>query len=61
MTFFRSIVVLASVVLCIAFAYFFGHGLAVHEGRPMIYGFGFLLLGVALIALLTRDRVRGGW
>ena len=61
MTFFRSIVVLASVALCIAFAYFFGHGLAVHQVRPMIYGFGFLLLGVALIALLTRDRARSGW
>lgn len=61
MTFFRSIVLLASVGLCIAFAYFFGHGLAVHETRPMIYALGFLLLGVALIALLARDRVRGGW
>jgi hypothetical protein len=61
MTFFRSVVLLVSVALCIAFAYFFGHGLAVHEFRPMIYAAGFLLLGAGLIALLARDRVRGGW
>jgi hypothetical protein len=61
MTFFRSIVLLVSVSFCIAFAYFFGHGLAVHEIRPLLYSFGFLLAGIALIALLARDRVRGGW
>ena len=61
MNFFRSIVLLASVVLCVAFAYFFGHGLALHETRPMMYGFGLLLLGVALIWLLSRDRISGGW
>jgi hypothetical protein len=61
MTFFRSILLLASVVLCILFAYFFGHGLALHQLRPIIYSLGFLLLGIALIALLARDRVRSGW
>jgi hypothetical protein len=61
MTFFRSILLLVSVVLCIAFAYFLGHGLALHQTRPMFYALGFLLLGVALIALLARDRMRGGW
>jgi hypothetical protein len=61
MGFFRSVLMLASVLLCIAFAYFFGHGLALHETRPMIYGSGLLLLGAALIWLQSRDRARDGW
>jgi hypothetical protein len=58
MTFGRSILLLAAVCLCIAFAYFVGHGLAIHHTRPLIYGAGMLLAGAALIALLTRDRKR---
>jgi hypothetical protein len=49
------------VLLCIAFASFFGHGLALRETRPMIYGSGLLLLGAALIWLQSRDRARDGW
>jgi ABC-type uncharacterized transport system permease subunit len=59
MTFFRSILVLAAVCLCVAFAYFFGHALAVHSTRPIIYGIGLLVLGAGLIVFMNRrDRDR---
>lgn len=58
MTFLRSIGLLAAVCLCIAFAYFFGHGLAMHTVRPMIYGAGLLVLGAAILLFLGRDKVR---
>jgi uncharacterized membrane protein YadS len=56
MTFVRSIVIMIAVCLCIAFAYFLGHGLALHQTRPMIMGAGLLLAGAAIIAALSRDR-----
>jgi ABC-type uncharacterized transport system permease subunit len=59
MTFFRSILVLAAVCLCVAFSYFFGHALAVHSTRPIIYGLGLLVLGAVLIVFMNRrDRER---
>ena len=54
----RSFIVLIAVCLCIAFAYFVGHGLALHETRPMLIGTGLLLAGAAIIAALSRDRDR---
>lgn len=54
----RSVVLLVAVCLCIAFAYFFGHGLALHETRPMYIGAGLLLAGGAIIAALSRGRER---
>jgi hypothetical protein len=63
MTFLRSIAVLAAICACIAFAYFFGYGLAQHDVMPMVYGAGLLLAGAATLALLgrrDRDSARGG-
>jgi ABC-type uncharacterized transport system permease subunit len=61
MTFVRSFMVLAAVCLCVAFAYFFGHALAVHSTRPILYGAGLLLAGAALIVFMARrDRDRHG-
>ena len=54
MTFFRSIVLLASVVLCVAFALFTGHGLARHELMPIVWGVVFLAIGAGLIFLQAR-------
>jgi hypothetical protein len=57
MTFLRSILVLAAVCFCIAFAYFFGYGLATHDFMPMAYGAVILAVGAALLWLLgRRDR-----
>lgn len=64
MTFLRSFAVLAAVCLCVAFAYFVGHALAVHSTTPMLYGGALLFAGAALIAFLARrDRARhrGEW
>ncbi|HSJ25407.1 MAG TPA: hypothetical protein VK929_12090 [Longimicrobiales bacterium] len=59
MTFIRSVIVLAAVCLCIAFAYFFGHALAMHSTTPMIYGAGLLVAGAAIMWFLNRrDRER---
>jgi hypothetical protein len=58
MTFFRSIATLLAVCLCVAFAYFVGHALAVHSTTPMLYGAALLLAGAALIVLMAR-RDRG--
>jgi hypothetical protein len=58
MTFFRSIVLMAGVCLCISFAYFVGHGLSTHHTAPMIYGAGLLLLGAAILAALLRGGSR---
>lgn len=58
MTFIRSIVLLIGVCLCVSFAFFVGHGLSTHETAPMLYGTGLLLAGAAVLAALTRDRVR---
>jgi hypothetical protein len=57
MSFLRSIVLLTAVSLCIAFAFFVGYALAVHDMRPVLYGAGLLLLGAAVLAVLARaDR-----
>jgi hypothetical protein len=57
MTFLRSIAVLTAVCLCVAFAYFVGHGLAVHSTRPMFYGAGLLLAGAAMMWFMaSRDQ-----
>jgi hypothetical protein len=58
MSFFRSIAMLAGVCLCIAFAYFVGHGLSTGHMTPLLYGAGLLLAGAAILAGLSRDRVR---
>jgi hypothetical protein len=61
MTVLRSILVLAAVCLCVAFAYFFGHALAVKSMMPVMYGVGLLLAGAALIVFMgRRDRERKG-
>jgi hypothetical protein len=54
MTFIRSIVLLASVVLCVAFALFTGHGLATHELAPVLWGALLLALGAGLIFAQAR-------
>ena len=56
MTFLRSIVLLVGVCLCVAFAFFVGHGLSTHETEPMLYGTGLLLAGAAVLAALSRKR-----
>jgi hypothetical protein len=58
MTFLRSILVLTAVCLCIAFAYFFGHALAVHSVRPILYGAVLLLIGAGMLFLLGRRGER---
>ena len=58
MTFFRSILLMAGVCLCISFAYFLGHGLSTHHTQPIIYGAGLLLLGAAILAFLMRGTTR---
>ncbi|HEX6308604.1 MAG TPA: hypothetical protein VFZ69_10480 [Longimicrobiales bacterium] len=58
MGFFRSILLLAGVCLCVVFAYFLGHALSVHDTRPVLFGAGLLLAGAAILAALSRDRVR---
>ena len=54
MTYFRSIVLLASVVLCVAFALFTGHGLATHDLTPIVWGVAFLAVGAGMIFLQAR-------
>ena len=54
MSFFRSIVMLVSVALAIAFALFVGHGLAVHSTTPMMWGVLFLAAAAALVFLQYR-------
>jgi ABC-type glycerol-3-phosphate transport system permease component len=54
MTFFRSIVLLASAVLCVAFALFAGYGLARHEALPVVVGVVLLALGAALVFAQAR-------
>ena len=56
MSFFRSIALLAGVCLCVTFAYFVGHGLSTHHTAPILYGFGLLLAGAAILAALARRR-----
>ncbi len=59
MSFFRSIILLAAVCLCISFAYALGHALSTHHTEPIIIGVAALLLGAAILALLARrDRRR---
>jgi hypothetical protein len=58
----RSIVLLASVALAVAFALFVGHGIAVeHKAKPIMWGVIFLVAAVALAYLQIRadgKRVR---
>jgi hypothetical protein len=58
MGFFRSIALLTGVGLCVVFAYFIGHGLSTHHTAPLLWGVGLLLAGGAILAALSRDRVR---
>ena len=56
MSFFRSIVLLTSVVLLVAFAYFIGHALSSHSMTAVGLGVLFLVLGVGLIFAQVRTR-----
>ncbi|HEX2166539.1 MAG TPA: hypothetical protein VHG09_04815 [Longimicrobiales bacterium] len=56
MTFLRSIVLLVGVCLCIAFAFFVGHGLSTGHTAPLLYGTAVLLAGAAVLAGLSRKR-----
>jgi hypothetical protein len=58
MSFLRSVFMLTGVCLCVAFAYFVGHGLSTGHVAPMLYGTGLLLAGMAVLTVLSRDRVR---
>jgi hypothetical protein len=58
MSFFRSLVLLTGVCLCVAVAYFVGHGISTGHAAPMLYGVGLLLAGAAILAGLSRDRIR---
>jgi hypothetical protein len=57
MSFIRSIIVLIGVCLCVAFAFFIGHGLSTMEVSTFVWGFVVLLAGAAILAGLSRDRV----
>ncbi|MEO5509605.1 MAG: hypothetical protein ABIV28_02970 [Longimicrobiales bacterium] len=50
----RSIVLLASVALAVAFALFVGHGIAVKHMTPVVWGFAFLAASITLVFLQTR-------
>ena len=54
MSFFRSIVLLASVALAVAFALFFGYSLSTRHAMPFIIGAGFLAASIALVFLQSR-------
>jgi hypothetical protein len=54
MSFTRSIVLLASVLLCVAFALFTGHGLARHDVTPIIWGVVLLAFAAGLIFAQVR-------
>jgi hypothetical protein len=49
-------VLLAGVGLCVAFAFFIGHGLSTGHAAPMLYGAALLLAGAAVLRALTRNR-----
>jgi len=51
----RSILLLAGVVSSVAFAYFFGHGLSVGNGKPFILAVAALALGVVLLTLFHKS------
>jgi hypothetical protein len=54
MSFFRSIVLLASVALAVAFALFVGHGIAVRHMMPILWGLAFLAAAIVLVFLQIR-------
>lgn len=56
MGFFRSIITLIAVCLCIGFAYAVGHGLSSHNNMAFIIGAVMLLSGAGIIAALSRGR-----
>jgi len=58
MTFPRSIVLLASVVLCVAFVLLTGYGLARHELRPVLWGLALLVAGAAVVFAQVRSGRR---
>lgn len=58
MSFIRSILLVTGVTLCVLFAYFFGHALSAHDTRPILIGGALLAVGAAILAALSRDRVR---
>lgn len=55
MSLLRSIVMLVTVALAVAFAVFVGHGIAVHKTMPIVWGCGFLAAALVLAFLQTRD------
>jgi hypothetical protein len=55
----RSILMLATVALAVAFALFVGHGIAVKHMKPILWGVGFLAAAIVLAFLQTRDGSRG--
>jgi ribose/xylose/arabinose/galactoside ABC-type transport system permease subunit len=57
MSLIRSIVMLATVALAVAFALFVGHGIAVHRITPIVWGVGFLAAALVLAFLQTRDAI----
>jgi hypothetical protein len=54
MSVFRSIMMLLTAALAIAFALFTGHGLAVKHTTPIIWGIGFLAAALVLAFLQIR-------
>jgi len=56
MNFLRSLVLLLGVCLCVAFAFFVGHGLSTGHTAPLLYGTALLLAGAAVLAALSRNR-----
>lgn len=59
MTFLRSLAVLTAVCLCVGFAYFSGHALAVHSMTPVIIGAVLLAVGAGMLWFMgRRDQER---
>lgn len=59
MSFFRSIALITSVVLAVAFALFFGYGLSTRHTTPFILGAAFLAASGVLVFLQSRGDSRG--
>ena len=56
MNFFGSILLLVSVCLFVALPYGVGHGLAVHQNKPIIIG---VICGVIAVALFFMQKKMG--
>ena len=50
----RSIVMLATVALAVAFALFVGHAISTREVMPVVWGIGFLVAAIVLAVMQTR-------